>query len=312
MMAQVQLRASLEHENSIVVGLGEVLWDMFPEGKKLGGAPANFAYISTLLGDRGVVASRVGNDELGREVVLRVKALGGDTAEIQTDPIHATGTVEVSIDQEGQAKFDIKKDVAWDFLEWTSEWSALAKRCDAVCFGSLAQRAAQSRETIQSFLQEAFPSAVCVFDVNLRQCYHTAELLSASMQIAHVVKLNHEELPVVTKLLGFESPEEKTAAKWLQEKFNLRLVCVTRGARGSLMIGENDSVEHPGFEVKVADTVGAGDAFTAALVHHFLRGASLAEMSEAANQLGSWVASQVGAMPVPDTAQLAKLRAAGR
>jgi len=296
----------------IVVGLGELLWDLLPAGKKLGGAPANFAYISSLLGDRGVVASRVGNDELGREVVSCVKKLGGETAEIQTDAIHPTGTVEVSIDNDGQPKFEIKKSVAWDFLEWTSGWSALAKRCDAVCFGSLAQRSAQSRETIQSFLQEAFKSAVCVFDVNLRQGDHTAELLSASMQNAHVVKLNHEELPVVAKLFGFESPDEKSAAKWLQEKFGLRLVCVTRGARGSLMIGENESVEHPGFAVKVADTVGAGDAFTAALVHHFLRGASLAEMSEAANHLGSWVASQVGAMPVPDAARLEKLRAAGR
>ena len=296
----------------IVVGLGELLWDLLPAGKKLGGAPANFAYISSLLGDRGVVASRVGNDELGREVVSCVKKLGGETAEIQTDAIHPTGTVEVSIDNDGQPKFEIKKSVAWDFLEWTSGWSALAKRCDAVCFGSLAQRSAQSRETIQSFLQGAFKTAVCVFDVNLRQGDHTAELLSASMQNAHVVKLNHEELPVVAKLFGFESPDEKSAAKWLQEKFGLRLVCVTRGARGSLMIGENESVEHPGFAVKVADTVGAGDAFTAALVHHFLRGASLAEMSEAANHLGSWVASQVGAMPVPDAARLEKLRAAGR
>jgi fructokinase len=132
------------------------------------------------------------------------------------------------------------------------------------------------------------------------------------MRIAHVVKLNHEELPVVTGLCGFESTDEKSGAKWLQEKFHLRLVCVTRGARGSLMTGENDSVEHPGFAVKVADTVGAGDAFTAALVHHFLRGASLAAMSEAANQLGSWVAGQVGAMPVPDRTQLEKLRTAGR
>jgi fructokinase len=285
---------------------------MLPGGKKLGGAPANCAYVSSLLGDRGVVASRVGQDDLGQQAVSCVKSLGGETAEIQTDPIHPTGTVGVSIDNDGQAKFEIRESVAWDFLEWTPGWSALAKRCDAVCFGSLAQRSPQSRETIQSFLQEAFKSAVCVFDVNLRQGYHAAELLSASMRSAHVVKLNHEELPVVTKLFGFESPDEKSAAKWLQEKFGLRLVCVTRGARGSLMIGENESVEHPGFEVKVADTVGAGDAFTAALVHHFLRGASLAEMSEAANHLGSWVASQVGAMPVPDAARLQKLRAAGR
>ena len=124
----------------IAIGLGELLWDMFPAGKKLGGAPANFAYISSLLGDRGVVASRVGQDDLGKQAISCVKALGGETGEIQTDSIHPTGTVEVSIDTDGQAKFEIKKSVAWDFLEWTPEWSALAKRCDAVCFGSLAQR----------------------------------------------------------------------------------------------------------------------------------------------------------------------------
>src|SRR5882762_5883082 len=296
----------------IVVGLGELLWDMFPAGKKLGGAPANFAYIANLLGDRGVVASRVGQDDLGRQAISCVKALGGETSEIQRDANRLTGTVKVSIDNDGQAKFEIKKSVAWDFLEWTPEWSALEKRCDAVCFGSLAQRSPQSRETIQSFLQGAFKSAVCVFDVNLRQGYQTAELLSASMRIAHVVKLNHEELPVVTKLCGFESPEEKSAAKWLQEKFHLRLVCVTRGARGSLMIGENEAIEDHAREAGAADTVGGGDAFAAALVHHCWRGASLAEMSEAANQWGSWVASQVGAMPVPDAARLEKLRAGGR
>lgn len=295
-----------------VVGLGEVLWDMFPAGKLLGGAPANFAYISSLLGDRGVVASRVGQDDLGREAIARVKGLGVDASEIQTDPVHETGTVEVSVDSAGQAKFEIKQSVAWDFLEWTPEWGALAKECDAVCFGSLAQRSPQSRETIQAFLHAARKSAVCVFDVNLRQCFHSAELLSGSAQFAHILKLNHEELPVVTKLFGYESPDEKSAAKWLQKKFDLRLVCVTRGPRGSLMLSENNEVEHPGFQVEVADTVGAGDAFTAALVHHFLRGASLAAMSEAANQLGSWVASQIGAMPVPDRTRLEKLRAAGR
>jgi fructokinase len=298
-----------------VVGLGELLWDMFPADKQLGGAPANFAYISSLLGDRGVVASRVGQDDLGREAIARVKGLGLETSEIQTDPVHPTGTVEVTVDGAGQPKFEIKQSVAWDFLEWPSKWGTLARECDAVCFGSLAQRAPQSRETIQAFLQAArtkSAAAVCVFDVNLRQSFHSAELLSGSARYAHIMKLNHEELPVVTKLFGYESPDEKTAARWLQRKFNLSLVCVTRGARGSLMMSESEETEHPGFQVKVADTVGAGDAFTAALVHHFLRGASLAEMSEAANQLGSWVASQVGAMPVPDQTRLEKLRAAGR
>jgi fructokinase len=298
-----------------VVGLGELLWDMFPSGKQLGGAPANFAYISSLLGDRGVVASRVGQDHLGGEAMARVAGLGLETSEIQTDPMHPTGTVEVTVDSTGQPGFEIKPSVAWDFLEWPAKWGTLAKECDAVCYGSLAQRAPQSRETIRAFLQAArtkSAAAVCVFDVNLRQRFHSAELLSGSAQYAHIMKLNHEELPVVTKLFGYQSPDEKSGARWLQRKFNLSLVCVTRGARGSLMMNEGEESEHPGFPVKVADTVGAGDAFTAALVHHFLRGASLKEMSEAANQLGSWVASQVGAMPVPDETRLEKLRAAGR
>src|SRR5713101_4626792 len=161
MIAQIWLRSVRNMNSRIVVGLGELLWDMFLAGKKLGGAPANFAYITSLLEDRGVVASRVGQDDLGRQAISCVEALGGETGEIQSDAIHPTGTVEVSIDRDGQAKFEIKKSVAWDFLEWTSEWRALAKRCDAVCFGSLAQRSPQSRETIQSFLQAAFKSAAC-------------------------------------------------------------------------------------------------------------------------------------------------------
>ena len=294
-----------------VVGLGELLWDVFPSGKQLGGAPANFAYISNLLGDRGVVASRVGQDDLGRQATSSVKALGVETSHIQTDAIHPTGTVEVTVDGDGQAKFDIKKSVAWDFLEWTPAWRALAQESHAICFGSLAQRSPGSRETIRKFLREARDNAICVFDVNLRQSFHSQESLFESTQFAHIVKLNHEELPIVTKVLGCDRPDELSAAKWLQQQFGLQLVCVTRGVRGSLIVGEHSHVEHSGFEVKVADTVGAGDAFTAALVHHFLRGASLATTNEAANQLGSWVASQVGGTPVPDEAALRQLRSAG-
>jgi len=295
-----------------VVGLGELLWDVFPEGKKLGGAPANFAYVTSLLGDRGVVASRVGDDELGREAIACVKALGVETRHIQSDARHATGTVEVSVDLDGQAKFDIKEPVAWDFLEWTPEWQELAEECQAVCFGSLAQRSSGSRGTIHKFLGEIRDTATCVFDVNLRQSYYSAESLLESTQVADIVKLNHEELPIVAKLLDCASTDEISTAKSLQRKFRLSLVCVTRGSRGSLLVGEDSHVEHRGFEINVADTVGAGDAFTAALVHHFLGGASLGAISEAANQWGSWVASQVGATPVPDQARLVQLRSAGR
>jgi fructokinase len=291
-----------------VVGLGEVLWDLFPSGKKLGGAPANFAYISKLLGDDGIVASRVGQDDLGHEATDRVRALGLGTREVQLDSQHPTGTVRISLDGAGQAKFEIAEPAAWDYLEWTPGWNQLAKNCDAVCFGSLAQRSPRSRNTIQSFVRAARQSALCIFDVNLRQSFYCQETLRDSMELAHIVKLNHEELPVVTKLLGFKGSGEEPSAGWLQNSFDLRLVCVTRGSQGSLMKSASETHEHPGFQVKIADTVGAGDAFTAAMTHHFLRGASLAAMSEAANRVGAWVASQVGGTPVPDENALRALR----
>jgi fructokinase len=292
-----------------VVGLGELLWDLFPSGRKLGGAPANFAYISNLLEDHGIVASRVGNDELGREATHRVNALGVETREIQEDASHATGMVKVSLDAAGQAKFEITESVAWDYLEWTPEWRELAKSCAAVCFGSLAQRATQSRGTIQAFVREARQTALCIFDVNLRQAFYCKETLERSMELAHIVKLNHEELPVVSKLLGNENADEKQTTGWLRDKFELELVCVTRGSQGSLMWSATETHEHPGFQVKIVDTVGAGDAFTAAMTHHFLRGSSLAAMSEAANRVGAWVASQAGGTPVPDEETLHSLRA---
>src|SRR5882757_253775 len=166
-----------------VVGLGEILWDILPEGKKLGGAPANFAYISTLLGDEGVVASRVAGDNLGNDAIRYLDALGVTTEFVQRDPLHPTGTVQVEVDQAGQPKFEIAEDVAWDFLEWTRDWKRLAATADAICFGSLAQRAQTSRSTICQFLTAARKDAVRIFDVNLRQAFFTAEILAKSMKI---------------------------------------------------------------------------------------------------------------------------------
>lgn len=293
-----------------VVGLGEVLWDVFPEGKKLGGAPANFAYITNLLGDRGVVASCIGSDALGEEICERLRALGLVTSFLQMDTEHPTGTVKVRVDSEGQPRFEITEAVAWDFLTWTPEWKRLAQEADAVCFGSLAQRSQQSRATVKAFLDAVPPGTARIFDVNLRQSFYSAEILAASATRVNIVKLNHEELPRVASLLGIAHSDEETTARRVREKFHLELVCVTRGARGSLLVGKSESHEHPGYRVAVADTVGAGDAFTAGLVHHFLRGASLATMNEAANRLGAWVASQVGGTPAPDETQLQRVRAA--
>ncbi len=282
-----------------VVGLGELLWDLLPQGKQLGGAPANFAYISTLLGNEGVVASRVGQDALGAEAVARLKQVGVNTAAIQIDPAHATGTVPVEVDRTGQPTFHIAENVAWDFLEWTEAWQTLATQADAICFGSLAQRAGASRATIHQFLAAARPDAVRVFDVNLRQAFYSKEVLAESMKVADIVKLNHEELPRVIDLLGLEHGGDVPSPRTLLELHELKLVCVTRGNSGSLLVDRRGQDEHRGYRVRVADTIGAGDAFTAALVHEYLHGASLAKMNESANCMGAWVASRVGAMPVP-------------
>jgi fructokinase len=294
-----------------VVGLGELLWDLFPEGKQLGGAPANFAYMTSLLGDAGIVASRAGNDDLGREAKRRLENLGLRTSSLQSDSAHPTGTVRVQVDPTGQPTFEIAESVAWDFFEWTASWRTLAEGADAVCFGSLAQRSPASRDTIRAFLKAIRSGAIRVFDVNLRQSFYSSQTLSESMQLADIIKLNHDELPVVAKLLGLPfTYDESRAAQWLREKFGLKLVCMTRGARGSLLVGEEETSEHPGYRVHVADTVGAGDAFTAALVYHYLRGASIPTLNEAANRMGAWVASQTGATPPRDEFHLEKVRSA--
>ena len=282
-----------------VVGLGEILWDMLPDGKQLGGAPANFAYISTLLGNEGIVASRVGCDSLGNEAVGQLAALGVTTEFVERDTVHPTGTVPVQVDHAGQPTFEIAEGVAWDFLEWTPHWQELAERVDAICFGSLAQRAATSRATIRQFLGAARKEAVRVFDVNLRQAFFSREVLSDSMKFADIVKLNHEELPRIMQLFGLEHRDEIASADALMELHHLKLICVTRGCRGSLLINSQGLNEHPGYRIQVADAIGAGDAFTAGLVHEYLRGSSLSEMNEIANRVGAWVASQVGAMPSP-------------
>ena len=283
----------------IVVGLGELLWDLLPAGKQLGGAPANFAYITSLLGDEGIPASRLGQDALGEEAILRLRELGLPTAFLQEDEDHPTGTVQVEVDAAGQPRFEISESTAWDFLDWTPQWQRLAQQADAVCFGSLAQRSEPSRYTIRKFVLASRPNAVRVFDVNLRQNFYTAQVLAKSMKLATLVKLNHEELPRIMRLFELEHHNEEDSARRLLSLHDLKLVCITRGNDGSLLVSASECREHPGFKVKVADTVGAGDAFTAALVHGYLRGTSLAQINEDANRVGAWVASQSGATPAP-------------
>lgn len=279
-----------------VVGLGELLWDLLPSGEQMGGAPANFAYMSALLGDRGVVASRVGADALGAKAVERLTQAGLITSHVQVDDHHATGTVRVWLDEQAKPTFTITEDVAWDFMEWTANWQALAAQADAVCFGSLAQRSPQSRTTIRQFIEATRSDALTFFDVNLRAPFYSAEVLTESLRLARVVKLNDEEVRVVMKLCGLSGSDEDDLRR-LMRAYDLEMVCVTRGEHGSLLVTNAEAAVHPGFRLDAVDTVGAGDAFSAAVVHHYLRGATLERISDAANRLGAWVATQPGGMP---------------
>jgi fructokinase len=293
----------------VVVGLGELLWDILPQGKHLGGAPSNFAYISALLGDRGVIASRVGDDDLGREAISSLQTRGLDTSSIQCDLLHPTGVVDVSFGFSNQAQYEFKQDSAWDFLEWTLDWRALAVRADAICFGSLAQRSAASCSTINSFLKHTRPGAVRVFDVNLRQSYFSADALRRSFRLASIAKLNDHELPAVLKFLDLAGRSQLQGAQALRDAFDLSLVCVTCGEKGSLLVTKAVVDGHPGVPVRVADTVGSGDASTAGMVHAYLRSRPLNVINRVANTLGSWVASHAGAMPPANQEILRTVRA---
>jgi len=289
----------------LIVGLGELLWDMLPEGKQLGGAPANFSVMSARLGNRAVIASRIGSDALGREARSYLAPLPADLNSLQEDAKHPTGSVGVTLTA-GQAEYVIHEPVAWDFLEFTPQWKQLAAEADAVCFGTLAQREPVSRKTIHAFLAATRKECVRVFDVNLRKPFYTRGVLEDSLAKATVLKLNDAEMPQVLGLLKLDagaptaeldpSALRKGAHALLQE-FPLQLVCVTMGGTGSLLVTRETFHQHPGIAIQVADTIGAGDAFTAALTSYYLQKAPLPVLNDAGNRWGSWVASQAGAMP---------------
>lgn len=283
--------------NLTMVGLGEILWDILPAGKQLGGAPANFAYHCASLGARGVPVSRIGDDEPGREAIEACERLGLDAGHIQKDDEHPTGTVEVSVDGDGLPAYTIVEGVAWDYIRWEPELRALAKHADVICFGSLAQRSKVSRETIWRFLECAGNNSKIVFDVNLRGDFYNAEIISRSMNLANVVKLNSDELDSVMELVNPGDKAGSWVSRDLLEAYNLELLCVTRGERGCIMMRGREVVEHPGYAVEVKDTVGAGDAFTAAMMTLYLKGSELQEIANGANRLGSYVAGQNGGTP---------------
>jgi fructokinase len=287
----------------LILGIGELLWDILPEGARLGGAPSNFTVMAGRLGNHAAILSRIGRDDLGRQAIDRLNPMPIDTSCLEVDLVHETGQVTVDF-VEGQPHYTIHQPSAWDFLELSDEWVRVAERADAICFGSLAQRSRESRQTIQTLAAQTSAACIRVFDVNLRPPFYSGEVIQESLELATVLKLSDEELPQVLNLLGLpadDEPEKERlrlgADRLLGEFPTLEMVAVTRGAQGSLLVRREEWSEHPGFPVKVVDRIGAGDAFTAALTHYMLRGADLATLNEAGNRWGSWVASQSGAMP---------------
>jgi fructokinase len=263
--------------------------------------------MATVFGDRGIVASRIGKDELGREACEILNDAGVGTSYMQHDDQYGTGVTNVLLDSEGQPGFTIKEHVAWDFLHWTPDWEELSSRVDVVCYGSLAQRSQTSAETIERFLRNTPENALRICDANLRERFYNIDTLRRSFQFADILKLNEQELFQVSSSFGFGNSDEIEIAKRLLSEFDLELICVTKGARGSLLISDRKIVEHAGINVEVADAVGAGDAFTACVAHYYVQCRPLEEISESANRIAAWVATQVGATPFVSNAQLVKI-----
>lgn len=279
-----------------VIGLGEILWDILPTGKQLGGAPANFAYHAQALGYQGVVVSCVGNDDLGREILARLNALDLDSKHIVIDREHPTGTVTVDLDARGVPTYTIHEGVAWDYIRPSEGLMTLARQADAVCFGSLCQRSEASRHTIRQFLGATGKDCVRIFDINLRQQYYSREIIDSLLELSNVLKLNDDELPVVADILGIAGEETGTLAQLVQ-RYNLRLIALTRAFAGSRLFSANEDHSHAGYEVEVADTVGAGDSFAAVVALGLLQGDTLEYINERANRIASFVCTQNGATP---------------
>jgi len=280
----------------VCVGLGEILWDLLPGGRVLGGAPANFAYHAHALGARGVVVSAVGADSLGGEILARLESSGLETGYIALDPAYPTGTVSVELEREGVPRFTIHEHVAWDHQAFTPSHAMLASRTGAVCFGTLAQRHPATASTIRRFLDATGPGALRILDINLRQHYYSREVILESLERASILKLNDQELPLVSELLGL-SEEEEPALYGLLSRFDLEMIALTRGAEGSLLLTPSASSRQKPDPVRVVDSVGAGDAFTAAVVLGLLRQRPLEEIHRHASAVASYVCTQPGATP---------------
>ncbi len=291
-----------------ILGIGEILWDLLPDGPQLGGAPFNFTFHCHQLGHDAVMVSRIGVDPRGQDIRAAVRRLGLTDDLIQDDPDHATGTVAVQVDERGQPTYTITPDVAYDFLAWNERLDGIAPHVRALCFGTLIQRHAIARATIRRLVRAA-SNALVVYDVNLRQHYFDREIVETSLRACRWAKLNEEEIVSLRDLLELAGKNDSALLSHLRRDYKVELVCLTRGANGCLIQTDDEEIVVPGLPVRVVDTIGAGDAFTAGLLCAVLEGLELGEAAAFANRLAARVASAAGGTPVLDGAELERLGA---
>ena len=279
-----------------IVGIGDVLWDCLPEGRKIGGAPANFAYYMSQFGYDSLLVSAVGNDPLGKEItdILNKKSLD----HFLEYPGYPTGTVKIEVDDKGVPAYEIVEDVAYDYIPYTSRLDAIARKCTVACFGSMTQRNPVSRDTIRKFL-ESMPQTEDtwkVFDINLRQNFYDKEIIEESLRLCNVFKINDEEFETVKKMLGYAGESYEETCRKIISDWNLKFLILTCGTRGSYIYTSTDGsfMETP--EGEVADTVGAGDSFIATFMAWILKGATIRDAHEQAVKVSAYVCTQLGGM----------------
>jgi len=283
-----------------IAGIGELLWDILPSGEKLGGAPVNFAYHVGALGAEGFAISTVGDDNRGRRAIAELQLLGMDTSCISSAAEYPTGFVDACLDSNGVAAYTFPDDVAWDHLVINAAAAARAGRLDAICFGTLAQRSAPTRLAIHNYVKAMPGNALRICDLNLRQRFYTPQIIDASLALCSILKLNEEELSVLSGIYQLTGPVDERLRR-LRDDHNLEMVILTQGPQGSLLLTDTRLSRSAGKPATVVDTVGAGDSFTAAVVIGLLLGRDLDELHETAARLAAYVCGQAGAMPaVPE------------
>ncbi len=278
-----------------VAGIGELLWDVFPEHKRMGGAPANFSCHCGQLGANAVPVSCVGADPLGKELVESLKELGMSSEFIFETAEYPTGTVNVVLNN-AKPTYEIREDVAWDHIPFPDELKALAGTLDAACFGSLSQRSGESRGSIRLFLKHVPDTALKIYDINLRQSFYSKAVVEESLELANVLKVSDEELPVIADYFDLQGSTEELLQA-VREKFDLKYIAYTRGKDGSILLSADEIDDFPGCEGVAVDSVGAGDSANAAFCMGLLKGWPLAEVNLFANEVSTFVCMQKGATP---------------